>query len=261
MVRRPDRVLARAGLLSASPRRAASQSRAGRAARGDRAVHQPGLLVLPARRQADRRNMRTIPRVIALSLRGRLLGLSRLEGHAGAARPLQPPARLCQGARRPPGLHAAGGGQWRGARARQRQGRDRARDPADARAELAAARCRSSIEQTGDKLTVTVPAAKDEKGQAEVWLCPITKIGSGRRSAAARTAATPSPTPTWCGAGSSSAIGPARPRPSTCRSRTCRPAAIDSAAVVVQSGVASAPKLMLGAAQIACCGRRQRRRR
>ena len=107
------------------------------------------------------------------------------------------------------------------------------------------------IEQAGDKLTVTVPAAKDEKGQAEVWLCPITKIGSGCRSAAARTAATPSPTPTWCGAGSSSAIGPARPRPSTCRSRTVQTGGIDAAAVVVQSGVASAPKLMLGAAQIA----------
>src|SRR6187401_2942863 len=28
------------------------------------------------------------------------------------------------------------------------------------------------IERSGDKLTVTVPASKDEKGQAEVWLCP-----------------------------------------------------------------------------------------
>src|SRR6476646_7562212 len=27
----------------------------------------------------------------------------------------------------------------------------------------------------GDKLTVTVSASKDKKGQAEVWLCPITK--------------------------------------------------------------------------------------
>ena len=43
------------------------------------------------------------------------------------------------------------------------------------------------IEQTGDELTVTVPAAKDEKGQAEVWLCPITRsvpvsIGRGENS-------------------------------------------------------------------------------
>ena len=33
-------------------------------------------------------------------------------------------------ARRPRGLHAAGGGRWRGARARQRQGGDREGDPA-----------------------------------------------------------------------------------------------------------------------------------
>jgi hypothetical protein len=53
-----------------------------------------------------------------------------------------------------------------------------------------------------DQVTVSVPAAKDEKGQAEIWLCVQT-------------------------------------------------GGIDAAAVVVQSGVASAPKLMLGAAQVA----------
>ena len=40
---------------------------------------------------------------------------------------------------------------------------------------------------TGDKLTVIVPAAKDDARQAEVWLCPITKavpvaIGRGENS-------------------------------------------------------------------------------
>src|SRR6266700_836201 len=44
-----------------------------------------------------------------------------------------------------------------------------------------------TIERTGDKLTVHVAASKDEKGQAEVWLCPITKsvpvaIGRGENS-------------------------------------------------------------------------------
>src|SRR5204863_4268100 len=44
-----------------------------------------------------------------------------------------------------------------------------------------------TIERAGDKLTVHVAASKDEKGQAEVWLCPITKsipvaIGRGENS-------------------------------------------------------------------------------
>ena len=39
-------------------------------------------------------NSRTIPRSIVMSLADRLLGLSRLEGHARAARSRQPPARL-----------------------------------------------------------------------------------------------------------------------------------------------------------------------
>src|SRR5215217_8389048 len=31
-----------------------------------------------------------------------------------------------------------------------------------------------TLERTGDKLTVTIGAGENEKGQAEVWLCPIT---------------------------------------------------------------------------------------
>ena len=105
------------------------------------------------------------------------------------------------------------------------------------------------IERTGDKLTVTVPASADEKEARP-------RCGSARspsrfrsRSAAARTAGIRSPTPTWCGAGSSSATGPAKPRSFDVPLKDFQNGQIDSAAVLVQSGVASAPKLMLGAAQ------------
>ena len=80
---------------------------------------------------------------------------------------------------------------------------------------------------------------------------PDHQIGSGCRSAAARTAGTrityTNVVRRWIKLGDWTG----KAETSTCRSRTSRPAGIDSAAVVVQSGVASAPKLMLGAAQIA----------
>ena len=100
--------------------------RAGRAARRDRAVHQPGLLVLPARRQADRRNTRTIPRVIAMSLAvdyWDYLGWKdtlALTGHSNRQRAYA----KARGDRA--GLYAAGGDRRRGPCARQRQGGDRA---------------------------------------------------------------------------------------------------------------------------------------
>ena len=38
-----------------------------------------------------------------------------------------------------------------------------------------------TLERTGDKLTVTVPASENEKGQAEVWLCPTTKAARAKK--------------------------------------------------------------------------------
>ena len=73
------------------------------------------------------------PSVIALSLAVDYWDYLGWKDTLALERPFQPPARLCQGARRPRGLYAAGGDRRRGPRARQRQGRDRARDPADAR--------------------------------------------------------------------------------------------------------------------------------
>ncbi len=61
------------------------------------------------------------------------------------------------------------------------------RDHADARAGRHAAAAGHPV-GADDQISVSVPAAKDEKGQAEIWLCPITKPCRSR-SAAARTPA------------------------------------------------------------------------
>jgi hypothetical protein len=108
-----------------------------------------------------------------------------------------------------------------------------------------------TIERSGDKLTVSVPASKDEKGQAEVWLCPITKsvpvvIGRGENSG--HTLTYTNVVRRWIKLGDWTGKAETFNVPIT---DVVQSGDINSAAVVVQSGVASAPKLMLGAAQIA----------
>ena len=106
------------------------------------------------------------------------------------------------------------------------------------------------IEQTGDKLTVTVPASKDEKGQAEVWLCPIAKsvpVSIGRGENSGHTITYTNVVRRWIKLGDWTGKAETFNVPV----KEIQSGGADSAAVVVQSGVASAPKLMLGAAQIA----------
>jgi hypothetical protein len=107
-----------------------------------------------------------------------------------------------------------------------------------------------TIERAGDKLTVHVAASKDEKGQAEVWLCPITKsvpvvIGRGENSG--HTLTYTNVVRRWIKLGDWTGKAETFSVPVKDVLQTDN---IDSAAVVVQTGVASAPKLMLGAAQI-----------
>jgi hypothetical protein len=106
------------------------------------------------------------------------------------------------------------------------------------------------IERTGDKLTVNVPAAEDDNGRAEVWLCPMTKsvpvsIGRGENNGHTVTYSNVVrrwiKLGDWTGAAASYSVPIAE----------IQDGSIDSAAVLVQTGVASAPKLMLGAAQMA----------
>jgi hypothetical protein len=107
-----------------------------------------------------------------------------------------------------------------------------------------------TIERTGDKLTVTVPASKDEKGQAEVWLCPITKsipvvIGRGENSG--HTITYTNVVRRWIKLGDWAG----KAETFNVAVKDVQSDGIDSAAVMVQSGASTAPKLMLGAAQIA----------
>jgi hypothetical protein len=107
-----------------------------------------------------------------------------------------------------------------------------------------------TIEQAGDKLTVKVPASKDEKGQAEVWLCPVTKsvpVSIGRGENSGHTVTYTNVVRRWIKLGDWAGKAETFDVPV----QDVQNGGADSAAVVVQSGVASAPKLMLGAAQIA----------
>ncbi len=101
-----------------------------------------------------------------------------------------------------------------------------------------------------DKLTVRVPAAKDEAGQAEVWLCPITRnvpVTIGRGENNGRTITYWNVVRRWIKLGDWTGKAETFSVPL----QDVQNGSIDSAAVVVQSGAASVPKLMLGAAHIA----------
>ena len=106
-----------------------------------------------------------------------------------------------------------------------------------------------TIERSGDKLTVTVPASKDEKGQAEVWLCPITRsvpVSIGRGENSGHSFNYTNVVRRWIKLGDWNGKAETFSVPV----KDVQTAGGDSAAVMVQSGVSTAPKLMLGAAQI-----------
>jgi hypothetical protein len=105
------------------------------------------------------------------------------------------------------------------------------------------------LEQSGDKLTVTVPAAKDEKGQAEVWLCPIARsipVTIGRGENSGRTLTYTNVVRRWIKLGDWTGKAETFNVPIN----DIQADNVDAAAVMVQSGVASAPKTVLGAAQL-----------
>ena len=106
------------------------------------------------------------------------------------------------------------------------------------------------LERTGDKLTVTVAASENEKGQAEVWLCPITRavpVAIGRGENSGHTITYSNVVRRWIKLGDWTGKAETFSVPVA----DFQNGSIDGAAVLVQSGVASAPKIMLGAAQVA----------
>ena len=109
---------------------------------------------------------------------------------------------------------------------------------------------RLAVAVAGDKVTVTVPAAADDKAQGEVWLCPITRsipVAVGRGENSGRTLTYSNVVRRWIKLGDWSG----KAETFTLPLKDFANGQIDAAAVIVQSGAASAPRLMLGAAQVA----------
>ncbi|HWL30500.1 MAG TPA: DUF1223 domain-containing protein [Xanthobacteraceae bacterium] len=108
-----------------------------------------------------------------------------------------------------------------------------------------------TMTQSGDMLTIKVPDAPDRIGtvQAEVWLCPITKsvhVTIERGENTGHTFTYTNVVRRWIKVGDWSG----KAETFDVSVKDFQNGAIDSAAVMVQSGVSSAPKLILGAAQI-----------
>jgi hypothetical protein len=106
-----------------------------------------------------------------------------------------------------------------------------------------------TLVRNGDTVTVNVAAAKGDVPQGEVWLCPVTKsvpVSIGRGENGGRTVTYSNVVRRWVKLGDWTG----KAETYTVPLKDIQTGNIDSAAVMVQSGAASAPKLMLGAAQI-----------
>ncbi len=102
----------------------------------------------------------------------------------------------------------------------------------------------------GQKLTVAVPASRNENDAGEVWLCPMTKsvpVAIARGENHGRTVTYTNVVRRWI------KLGDWHGKPATFdfAIKDLQRDDIDSVAVMVQNGVASAPKLIVGAAQLA----------
>jgi hypothetical protein len=101
-----------------------------------------------------------------------------------------------------------------------------------------------------DKVTVNVPDSTNEKPQGEVWLCPITRkvpVSIGRGENHGRTITYTNVVRGWVKLGDWAGKAETFALPL----KDLQTGSIDSLAVMVQNGAPSAPKVIMGAAQIA----------
>ena len=101
----------------------------------------------------------------------------------------------------------------------------------------------------GDKLTVSVPA-KDDHTPGEIWLCPITKsvpVKIGRGENRGHTITYTNVARRWVKLGEWNGTAQTFSVPL----KDLQTGEVDQVIVLVQGGAASAPKLMLGATQVA----------
>jgi hypothetical protein len=107
-----------------------------------------------------------------------------------------------------------------------------------------------AIAVADDTLTVSIAAAKDGRGQGEIWLCPISRtvpVAIERGENRGKTITYSNVVRRWIKLGDWNGQAETYKVPL----KDLRTDTVDAAAVVVQSGVAGAPKHMLGAAQVA----------
>jgi hypothetical protein len=107
-----------------------------------------------------------------------------------------------------------------------------------------------TLVRSDGKLTVSVPASADAKGQGEVWLCPVTKavpVAIGRGENRGRTITYSNVVRKWIKLGDWSGKAETFSAPI----QDVQNGSIDSVVVLVQGGAANAPKAVLGAAQVA----------
>ena len=107
-----------------------------------------------------------------------------------------------------------------------------------------------SLTVADSKVTVNVPAGADQNSIGEVWLCSVIKsvpVVIGRGENHGRTVTYSNVVRRWIKLGDWTGKAETFSVPV----KDVQTDNVDSAAVMVQTGVASAPKLMLGAAQIA----------
>ncbi|MBM3527753.1 MAG: DUF1223 domain-containing protein [Alphaproteobacteria bacterium] len=107
-----------------------------------------------------------------------------------------------------------------------------------------------TVAVSGDTMTVSVAAATDGQGTAEVWLCPMSRtvpvtIGKGENRG--HTVTYSNVVRRWIKLGDWHGKAETYQVPL----KDVQTDTVDAAAVVVQTGAAGAPKSMLGAAQIA----------
>ena len=109
-----------------------------------------------------------------------------------------------------------------------------------------------TLSVAGGKVTVNVPAAKDQHGSAEVWLCPITgkaQVTIGRGENRGHTLAYYNVVRRWVKLGEWNGQAETFNVPlASLPDAEFSLQDIDRVSVVVQSGVAAKPGLMLGAA-------------
>jgi hypothetical protein len=105
-----------------------------------------------------------------------------------------------------------------------------------------------ALARSGDVVTVNVAAAMGDAPRGEVWLCPVTKsvpVKIGRGENGGRTITYSNVVRRWIKLGDWSG----KAETYTVPMKDIQTGSIDTAVVLVQSGAASAPKVMLGAAQ------------